>query len=289
MDRPLDPDALPTSGPDALPPFVGPSWVEERVDHLLLADVRWSLDGTEGHGRYLEGHLPGAVFVDLGTVLSGPGASTDGRHPLPSPARFAETLGELGVAEDVPVVAYDQGPGTAAARLAWMLRAIGQPAAVLDGGYAGWEGPVESGEVRRLPAPRTARAWPEHLLADADAVASAAASDGAIVIDARSAERFRGEVEPVDPRAGHVPGAANLPAADNLDDGGRLRDLDELRTRYEGLGVADADDVVVYCGSGVAATHDLLVLEALGFRGRLYPASWSGWSADPARPAATGD
>jgi thiosulfate/3-mercaptopyruvate sulfurtransferase len=281
MARPHDPDAL--------PPFVGASWVEGRLDHLTLADVRWSLDGTEGHGRYLEGHLPGAVFVDLSTVLSGPGAPTDGRHPLPSPGRFAEALGGLGIPEDVPVIAYDQGPGSVASRLAWMLRAIGQPAAVLDGGFAAWDGPVESGEVQRLPVERTVAPWPAELLADADEVASAAASDRAVVVDARSAERFRGEHEPVDPRAGHVPGAINLPAGDNVDDDGRLHDLETLRGRYEALGLAAADDVIAYCGSGVSATHDLLVLETLGIRARLYPASWSGWSADPARPVATSD
>jgi thiosulfate/3-mercaptopyruvate sulfurtransferase len=274
--------------PTELPPFVAASWVQEHRDQLLVADVRWALDGSQGRAGYLEGHLPGAVFVDLPSVLSGAGAPVDGRHPLPDPARFARSLGDLGIAADDVVVAYDQGPGTVAARLVWMLRAIGQRAAVLDGGLAAWEGPLESGEVQRLPVERPVVAWPPRRLADADDVAAAAADPQKLVVDARDPERFRGELEPVDPRPGHIPGAVNVPASGNVDDDGRLRGLDALRVRYADAGALEADDVIVYCGSGVTATHDLLVLELLGVDGRLFPASWSGWSADPARPAATG-
>jgi thiosulfate/3-mercaptopyruvate sulfurtransferase len=271
-----------------LPPFVAADWVEDRLEHLVLADVRWSLDGTQNHDTYLEGHLPGAVFVDLETVLSDPPSAQAGRHPLPSPEHFAEALGALGIGHDAIVIAYDQGPGAIAARLVWMLRIVGQPAAVLDGGLLGWEGPLESGEVQRLPAERSPLVWPEERLADADLVDELRRGPRGTIVDARDPVRFRGEAEPVDPRAGHIPGAVNLPATGNVTERGRLRDLDDLRDRYGDAGTLRADEVVTYCGSGVTATHDLLVLELLGVQGRLYPGSWSAWSADEDRPIATG-
>jgi thiosulfate/3-mercaptopyruvate sulfurtransferase len=274
----------------ALPAFVTAAalagWADEEV---VLADVRWSLDGTEGRDTYLAGHLPGAVFVDLDEVLSAPPSTTGGRHPLPSPARFAAGLGAAGIGPDDVVVAYDQGPGTVAARLVWLLRVLGQPAAVLEGGLAAWDGRVEVGEVRRAPVDHPPRPWPVHRLVDADRVARGSADPATVVVDARDPARFRGELEPVDPRAGHVPGAVNLPASANVGADARLRDLDELRHRYGSAGTLAADEVIVYCGSGVTATHDLLVLELLGVEGRLYPGSWSAWSADPTRPVATGD
>jgi thiosulfate/3-mercaptopyruvate sulfurtransferase len=274
----------------ALPPFVSAAtlagWGDEEV---VLADVRWSLDGTEGRDTYLVGHLPGAVFVDLDEVLSAPPSATGGRHPLPSPARFAAGLGAAGIGPDDVVVAYDQGPGTVAARLVWLLRVLGQPAAVLEGGLAAWDGPVEAGEVRRSAVDHPPRPWPEHRLVAADRVARGSVDPATVVVDARDPARFRGELEPVDPRAGHVPGAVNLPASANVGPDARLRDLDELRRRYGMAGALLADEVIVYCGSGVTATHDLLVLELLGVEGRLYPGSWSAWSADPTRPVVTGD
>jgi thiosulfate/3-mercaptopyruvate sulfurtransferase len=271
-----------------LPPFVPPDWVADRLGQLVLADVRWSLDGTEGRASYLRGHLPGAVFVDLETVLSGPPSEGDGRHPLPDPERFATGLAELGIGHDDVVIAYDQGPGTVAARLVWMLRVLGQRASVLDGGFARWQGPVESGDVARLPADRAPLVWPADHLADADLVDRLRSSPDGLVLDARDPARFRGEHEPVDARPGHVPGAVSVSASGNLDDDGRLRGFDHLRVRYADAGALDREEVVVYCGSGVTATHDLLVLELLGRRGRLYAGSWSAWSADPDRPAATG-
>ncbi|MFA9429003.1 sulfurtransferase [Egicoccus sp. AB-alg2] len=256
---------------------------------VVLADVRWALDGSEGEDTYLRGHLPGAVYVDLGGVLSGPGEPTDGRHPLPSAEAFAAGLGALGIADDVLVVAYDQGGGASAARLVWLLRVIGQPAALLDGGLAAWDGPLETGPVRRTPVTRRVVPWPVERFADAVAVARLAKDPASVVVDARAAARYRGEFEPVDPRPGHVPGAVNVPVGENLGDDGRLRGDEELRARWEAAGVFDADDVVAYCGSGVSATLDLLVLERLGRPGRLYVGSWSGWAADPDRPAAMGD
>jgi thiosulfate/3-mercaptopyruvate sulfurtransferase len=275
------------------PPFVPADWVEQRLGEVVLADVRWSLDGTEGPATYRQRHLPGAVFVDLEEVLTDAGGAAvggepRGRHPLPDPERFASRLGTVGIGHDDLVVAYDQGPGTVAARLVWMLRVLGERAAVLDGGLAAWPGPTESGTVRRRPVVRRARPWPEDRLADATLVDRLRDRPDALVLDARAPQRFRGEVEPIDPRPGHVPGARNLPASDNLGDDGRLRDLAELHGAYAAVGALDAAEVVAYCGSGVTAAHDLLVLECLGVRGRLYPGSWSAWSADPLRPAATG-
>jgi thiosulfate/3-mercaptopyruvate sulfurtransferase len=249
--------------------------------------MRWSLDGSEGHDSYLAGHLPGAVYVDLDTVAAGPPSTAAGRHPLPDPARFAADLGALGIGEHDRVVVADQGPGAIAARLVWMLRAIGGEAAVLDGGVAAWDGPLDSGEVVRPPVTRRVHPWPADRLVDTDTLAGFLGDDTTVVLDARDRPRFLGEVEPTSSPPGHVPGARSAPFVDNLD-GGRLAPLDRLRAEYTALGALDADEVVAYCGSGVTACHDLLVLEALGITGRLYPGSWSAWSADPARPVATG-
>lgn len=276
--------------PDPIPPVVDADALARlQADReVVLADVRWSLDGSEGEATYLAGHLPDAVFVDLDTVLSGPGAPTDGRHPLPDAARFAAGLGALGIGEDVTVVAYDQGGGASAGRLVWLLRVLGQPAALLDGGLRAWTGPLASGPTHRAPVTRQVVPWPAARFADADEVARLAADPTAVVVDARAGARYRGEVEPIDPRAGHVPGAVNVPVDDNLAADGRFHDEGALLARWEPTGVFAADEVVAYCGSGVNAALDLLVLEHLGRPGRLYVGSWSGWSADPERPAATG-
>ena len=272
----------------AVPPFVSADWLAAAIPPPVLVDLRWSLDGSLGRSDYLDGHLPGAVYLDLDTVAAGPATPAGGRHPLPDPSAFAASLGELGIGQDDPVVAYDQGPGVIAARLVWMLRAIGQPAAVLEAGRAGWTGPVEAGQVTRTPVVRAARDWPVARLADADLAASVAARDDGVVIDARDAARFAGDREPVDVRPGHIPGAVNVPVTDNLDAGGHLRVRAALSERYASTGALEADEVVAYCGSGVAACHGLLVLEELGVHGRLFPGSWSAWSADPEREAATG-
>jgi thiosulfate/3-mercaptopyruvate sulfurtransferase len=269
-------------------PFVAAAWVRSHLDTVVLADVRWSLDGSQGLAQHLEQTLPGAVFVDLDTVLAAPPGPCDGRHPLPTPERFAAELGRLGIGVSDPVVAFDHGPGTVAARFVWMLRAIGQAAAVLEGGLAAWPGPRAPGGARRTPVARAPVPWPDDRLADADDVDRLRHAAGVVIVDARDAVRYRGEEEPVDARPGHVPGAVNLPASGGVMDG-RLRTA-WLREAYAAAGVLDADEVVAYCGSGVTACFDLLVLEHLGAGpGRLYPGSWSAWSADPARPAALGE
>lgn len=259
------------------------------ADEVVLADVRSALDGSQGHHTYREGHLPGAVFIDVDADLAAPPTPRAGRHPLPTPERFADALGARGIGPEDRVVAYDTSGGTIAARLVWMLRAIGQDAAVLSGGLAAWDGPLEAGEVRRPQVARTPVPWPAELLADADEVATLAGSADAVVVDARAPARFRGESEPIDAVAGHVPGARNLPTAELMDAEGRLVGDTAIRTRADELGVGQAREVVAYCGSGVTACFDLLALESVGIRGRLYPGSWSAWSGDPERAVATGD
>ena len=200
-------------------------------------------------------------------------------------------MSRLGIGEDDVVIAYDDSGGGTAGRLAWMLRVIGHPAALLDGGLGAWPEPPESGEgVSRPPTTVRPRPWPVDRLVSHDEMATAAADPGSVVLDARSAPRFAGEDRSIDPRAGHIPGAANAPWAGNLDpETGRFRDASALRQRFTDLGVRDDTEVICYCGSGVSACADLLALERAGVgRTRLYVPSWSGWSADPARPAAQG-
>lgn len=264
-------------------PLVDAAWLDAHLGQVVVADVRWYLDGRSGRAAYASGHIPGAVFVDLDTVLADPSSPARGRHPLPAPQRFAAGLGALGIGDADTVVAYDDAGGSVAARLVWLLRAIGGRAAVLDGGLAAWPGPLETTVVRRTPLRRDAVAWPSALIVDADTVAAG----GAPLIDARAPERFRGEIEPVDPRPGHIPGAANVPWATTLDDAGRFLAPERLRSRFGAAGSGPAP--IVYCGSGVTACHVLLALEAAGLgHGRLYAGSWSQWSADPRRPAARG-
>jgi thiosulfate/3-mercaptopyruvate sulfurtransferase len=251
-----------------------------------VLDVRWQLGRTDGHEQYLAGHLPGAAYVDLATDLADP-PGTGGRHPLPEPDRFAAAMRRCGVTAGRPVVVYDDWSGMAAARAWWLLRHHGhRDVRLLDGGWSWWRdsgGPVEVGEHRAVTG--DFRADPGHLpVVDADGAARVAAVG--VLLDARAPERFRGEVEPVDPVAGHIPGAVNLPAADNVADG-RFRPLGELAERY--AAATAAGEVAAYCGSGVNATHDLLVLHELGHEAALYPGSWSSWVTDPDRPVAVGD
>ena len=253
----------------------------------VFADVRWYLDGRSGRAAYEAGHLPGAVFVDLDTALAGPPSPAAGRHPLPAPDDFAAAMAAAGVGDSTVVVAYDDAGGTVAARLVWMLRVLGSDAALLDGGIGAWTGPLETGPGAPRPAATfSARPWPAGALASIDD-----ASDPAhVVIDARDPARYRGEVEPVDPRPGHIPGARNVACRSNLDGSGRFLAPAELRRRFQAAGAGAGAPVISYCGSGVTACHNLLALERAGLPGgRLYPGSWSQYSADPARPAALGD
>jgi thiosulfate/3-mercaptopyruvate sulfurtransferase len=268
-----------------IPPVVSAGWLREHPA-AVPADVRWYLDGRSGREAYEAGHLPGAVFVDLDRDLAAGAGPLTGRHPLPSPEHVAAALGRLGLGDDAVVVGYDDAGGTIAARLVWMLRVTGHDAALLDGGLAAWDGPLSTEPGDRPPAVRTPRPWPADRLAD---LAEATGPD-VLLLDVRAPERYRGEVEPVDPRAGHVPGARSLPCRDSLGEDGRFLPADQLRDRFADAGMADRADVVASCGSGVTACHTLLAMEHAGLPpGRLWPGSWSQYSADPARPAAVGD
>jgi thiosulfate/3-mercaptopyruvate sulfurtransferase len=275
-------------------PVVDQDWVRAHAANVVLADVRWYLDGRSGRAAYDAGHLPSAVFIDLDRVLSRPGSPADGRHPLPDPETFAAGMAAAGVGDGDTVIAYDDAGGTVAARLVWMLRATGHDAALLDGGLTAY--PKEAAHSKEVPPPKgvrerdipavfTARPWPADRLAGIDE----AAVGSAVVLDARDQARFRGDTEPVDPRAGHIPGARNLPCRDNVDGAGRFLPAAELRERFVSVGVTDGTDVISYCGSGVTACHNLIALEHAGLGlGRLYPGSWSQYSNDPSRPAAVG-
>jgi len=265
---------------------------------VTLLDVRWALGDTGGRERYRAGHVPGAVFVDLDAELAAPPSPALGRHPLPDVADLEAAARRWGVRDGVPVVAYDDGPGLAAARAWWLLRWAGvDDVRILDGGMAAWraagrpeatgdEEPARAGDVRlgggHLP------------VVDADGVARLAAPgpDGAapgVVLDARAAERFRGEVEPVDPKAGHVPGATSAPATGTVGPDGRFRPPADLAAHYAALGADGTRPVAVYCGSGITAAHSVAALAVAGVDAALWPGSWSQWSHDDDRPVQTGD
>ena len=257
---------------------------------LAIVDCRYNLD-IEGWGaqEYRKAHIPGAAYSHLGHDLAGAKTGANGRHPLPDPGALQDTFSRLGIAHDVQVVAYDQDTGMYASRLWWLLRWLGHDAvAVLDGGFAKWtaEGrPTASGEEQR--AARVFTAAPRRDLSmSADEVAAVMRAPGWRLVDARAPERYRGETEPIDKVAGHIPGAANHFFKLSLDERGTFRPPREIVSRMrESIGGVAPDRVVMYCGSGVTACHNLLAMEHAGLHGaKLYPGSWSEWSSDPARP-----
>jgi thiosulfate/3-mercaptopyruvate sulfurtransferase len=269
-------------------PLVSASWLAEHADEVVIADVRWYLDGRSGLDAYRSGHLPGACFVDLDRWLAGHGDPARGRHPLPAPEVFAQGMRSLGIDDTDTVVAYDDAGGVTAARLVWMLRVIGHPAFLLDGGLQAGPGALEEGDdTTHQPGTFSPAPWPKDRLVDLDDLD---ALDGAVLVDARDGARFRGEQEPVDPRAGHIPGARSLPCRENLSADGTFLPVGELRRRFESLGVRTGQDMVSYCGSGVTACHNLLALEHAGLEpGRLYAGSWSQYSHTDRPAATTGD
>lgn len=260
------------------------------AEQPVLLDVRWALGDDRGREKYLAGHLPGAVYVDLETELADPPVPALGRHPLPSIQRLQERARRWGVHADRPVVAYDDSGGPAAARAWWLLRWGGlTDVRLLDGGLRAWigaGGELEAGDVVPLPGDvvLSGGGMP---VADADD-AAALPGRGGVLLDARAAERYRGEVEPVDPRAGHVPGATSAPTTGNLTGAGTFLPAAALAERFAALGVRPGADVGVYCGSGVTAAHEVAALAVAGIEAALWPGSWSQWSADPDRPVATG-
>lgn len=258
----------------------------------VIIDCRYTL-GTPDAGReaYLAGHIPGARYADLERVLSSPVGPDTGRHPLPDADRLAAALGDLGVGDDSDVIVYDEGPGAMAARLWWLLRWLGHAQVrLLDGGLAAWlaqEGLLEQEEP--VPVPARLRSMPGAMpvVSTEDLVVGLTRY---LLLDARAAARFRGEVEPIDAVAGHVPGAVNLPFSGNLGPDGRFLPREELAERYRSvLGARQPGEVVCMCGSGVTACHTLLAMEHAGLAGAsLYAGSWSEWIRSPLRPVARG-
>ncbi|WP_432540609.1 sulfurtransferase [Kineococcus sp. SYSU DK002] len=255
----------------------------------VVLDVRWSLGGPDGAAEHARGHLPGAVFVDLDTQLSRPRRPGEGRHPLPDPAALQEVLRAAGVHRGTPVVVHDAATSTSAARAWWVLRWAGLvDVRVLDGGLAAWTahgGPLTTDVPRPAPGDVVVRPGALPVL---DAAALPALARTGVLLDARAPERYSGRSEPVDPVAGHVPGARNLPTTGHVTAAGTFAAPAELRARFAAAGVGPGVEVGVYCGSGVTAAHTLLALEVAGLSGTLYPGSWSEWVTDPTRPVATG-
>jgi thiosulfate/3-mercaptopyruvate sulfurtransferase len=260
---------------------------------VTLLDIRWSLTGPPGIEEYRAGHLPGARFVDLDTQLAAP-AGRGGRHPLPDTAAFQGVARAAGVRAETQVVVYDAADSTAAARAWWLLRYFGhRDTRVLDGGYAAWvragQAVVTGDDNGRSDAPGCFTALPGSMpLLDADGAAKRAVLG--VLLDARAAARFRGEIETVDPVAGHIPGAVSAPTSDNLEPDGHFLPAKMLRARFGELGAGrhTGREVGTYCGSGVTAAHEVLALEIAGISAALYVGSWSDWITDPARPVATG-
>ena len=258
---------------------------------LVLLDVRWRLGGPSPAELYAAGHLPGGVAVDLDRDLAAPvGDGRRGRHPLPEPRALQDALRRWGINEESLVVAYDDADGSSAARAWWLLRWAGlRDVRLLDGGIAAWTAaglPLTT----EMPAPEPTNVIVrpgEMPVLDATGVAGLVA-DGGVLLDARVEPRYRGEVEPIDPVAGHVPGARSAPASGNVDASGRFLSAERLRERFAGLGVEPGQAVAAYCGSGVTAAQEVLALHLAGLPAALYAGSWSEWVADPSRPIETG-
>ena len=265
-------------------PLVDAAWLREHIDdrNLRIVDFRWYLLGRKGREEYARGHIPRAVFVDLEDVT---GKEGGGRHPLPTAAQFEQAMRQAGVSADTRVVAYDDCGGAVAARLWFLLGYFGHGArAVLDGGLPAWTGPITTGVPHAERGSFHAQPPAGGSVLDFEDVR---ALSGVPLIDSRAGVRYRGETEPIDPKAGHIPGALSAPFTENLEADGRFKSLRDLRARYERLGATNG--AVFYCGSGVNATHHLLAMEIAGIpNGRIYAGSWSDWSRRDA-PVATGE
>ena len=273
--------------------LVTPAALREELagpDAPVLLDVRWALGDPDGRAHHLAGHLPGAVFVDLETELAGPVGPGTGRHPVPTPQALQASARRWGIRTGSRVVAHDATGGTAAARAWWLLRWGGlTDVRLLDGGLAGWVAAGGRLETGPTPDPDAGDVeLPGHAMPVLDADGAAALARDGLLLDARAGARYRGEVEPVDPRAGHVPGAVSAPTTDNLGGTGAFLPPDELTGRLAALGADGSAPVGVYCGSGVTAAHEIAALASIGVDAALYAGSWSAWSADPDRPLATG-
>jgi thiosulfate/3-mercaptopyruvate sulfurtransferase len=261
----------------------------------IPVDCRFEFSDTgKGRADFLAAHIPGAVYAHLDDDLSSPITEQTGRHPLPEPAHFAAYLASIGWSPAKLLVAYDEGSNAIASRLWWLMRYFGQPAALLDGGLAAWVAsgrPLESGEYEGPKTPVAVLNPNDRLKAETAAILRQLGTGESLVLDARAGQRFSGEVEPLDTRAGHIPGSLNRPFGSNLDLNGRFKKQETLRAEYlELLGGRNPRSVVHSCGSGVTACHNLFAMELAGLEGsRLYPGSWSEWIRDPARPIETGE
>ena len=260
-----------------------------KSDAPAVLDVRWRLGGPPGREEYDKGHIPGAVFVDLDSELADP-PSARGRHPLPAAGRFGKAMRAGGIDGNRTAVVHDADTSMAAARGWWLLRYFGHPdVRVLDGGLAAWVAagyPLSVEPPVITPGDFVPKAGGMPVI---DATGAAKLARRGVLLDARAPERFRGEQEPIDPVAGHIPGARSVPATGSVDAEGRFVDSAVLRERFKRAGVGERVDVGAYCGSGVTAAHEVLALELAGFPAALYPGSWSEWITDQSRPVATGD
>ena len=258
---------------------------------LRILDVRWRLDRPDGRPDFLAGHIPGAVYIDLDTQLARHGAPQEGRHPLPPVEQLERDARAWGIDDGDTVVVYDDLKNLSAARAWWLLRYAGvRDVRLLDGGLAAWKAaglPLETGQSAPAePGSVTLRYGALPVLTIDEA---AAFPSGGVLLDARAGERFRGEVEPIDPRAGHIPGARSAPTTENVDADGRFLPPERLRVRFAALGVEPGAEVAAYCGSGVTAAHEVVALALAGVDAALFPGSWSQWSNDRERPVAVGD
>jgi thiosulfate/3-mercaptopyruvate sulfurtransferase len=262
---------------------------------IVIVDCRFKLDDEMwGSREYARSHIPAAVYAHLDRDLSGTRTGANGRHPLPEPETLARTFAKWGITDGVQVITYDQDTSMFASRLWWLLRWLGHDTvAVLDGGFAKWIGEGRhTSNVREVPAPRIFKgSLRTEMTLDADDVIARIGDDRWQLVDARAPERYRGDIEPLDSRAGHIPTAANHHFQRNLSEAGTFRPPEELRSGFrDSIGSESPDTVICYCGSGVTACHNLLALEHAGLHGaKLYGGSWSEWSSDPRRPVETGD
>lgn len=256
----------------------------------VLLDVRWALGNPHGHEQYRSAHIPGAVYVDLETQLCSHPSAVEGRHPLPEPAALEEAARQWGINDGDVVVAYDDTGNLSAARLWWLLRDAGLTSVhLLDGGLSAWQAAgyeTERGEEQHCLGEVNLSSGHMPVLTTVDGVLTLARNG--VLLDARAAERYRGDIEPIDPKAGHIPGAASAPTSDNLTPEETFLPPAELRRRFAALGITDTADVAVYCGSGITAAHEIAALEVAGFSAALYPGSWSQWSQRADLPVATG-
>lgn len=263
-------------------PLIQAAELQHLLGNVTVLDVRFRIGGSTGSGEFEKGHVPGAAYVDLDFDLAAP-AGEGGRHPLPEAGAFIEAMRRIGVENDRPVVVYDDWAGHAAARAWWLLRHYGHSQVqVLDGAWSAWV--AAGGSVATGPADSVLAGTFTGEPGGMPVVEAEQVPTFGLLIDARAPERYRGEVEPMDPVAGHIPGAVNVPTSSNLDGGGHFLGADELSQVYQAVGATADRQVAAYCGSGVTAAHDILALELTGVSAALYPGSWSGWVTDPERP-----